>query len=175
MSFIGLQGSWVLYFTYYMLPYQLLHFTPTLCCKKVWISQFPLHLVSPADERFVIFVLLFVEPRAGLRLGTVKVWDTGRHANCTSISAPTLHVSSYRVIILHPPYTMTPSHISTRQSMCLHYSNTMFCWSIFNIFILSMQKISQNPNKLNFTRKTLENDLLITDCSRCVFSLSEPW
>ena len=96
----------------------------------------------------------------------------GRHANCTSISAPTLHVSSYRVIILHPPYTMTPSHISTRQSMCLHYSNTMFCWSIF---IPCVQKISPNPNKLQFTRKTLENDLLITDCSRCVFSLSEPW
>ena len=30
----------------HMLPYQLLHFTPTLCCKKVWISEFPPSCIS---------------------------------------------------------------------------------------------------------------------------------
>ena len=45
---------------------------PRYVVKKCEYLSFP-RVVSPADERFVIFVLLFVEPRAGLRLGTVKV------------------------------------------------------------------------------------------------------
>ena len=174
MSFIGLQGSWVLYFTYYMLPYQLLHFTPTLCCKKVWISEFPPSCIS-CRWKVCYFCLVICGAENWAETGNSEGVRYRETCKLYINIGPTLHVSSYRVIILHPPYTMTPGHISTRQSMYLHYSNTMFCWSIFNIFILSVQKISPNPNKLNFTRKTLENDLLITDCSRCVFSLSEPW